>query len=250
MSNSSRITMITDMRSFLKMSFFLAVYILAACIPVSLHAVSFTSLSREERENLLINSLDRIYACPGDTIRLKVMTVSREFFFPMAGKPVDVSPAWNVEPSSGVLLDRQRNMVVIGRDVKDGTVFTVRATLHEGGTVLKNSVYVYTEDANPFIGNWKEKGGNIRELFIKPDRSFSVTVYPFEVYKDYWGHFTCDLKKQTIAFTIEGGNKKPADCDLSGFYRFRRDGGLELRGIYFGTIVPEDRRKQRYVFMK
>ncbi|NTW55863.1 MAG: hypothetical protein HGB20_02310 [Chlorobiaceae bacterium] len=242
--------MIPDLRYFLKMSFLQAVFILAPCIPVSLYAVTWASLSREEREDLLINSPGWIYACPGDTIRLKVMTVNRDFFFPMAGKPVDVSPAWNVAPSSGVQLDGQRNMIVIGRDVKDGTVFSVGATLREGVTVRENSVYVYTKEANPFIGNWKEEGGNIRELFIRPDRSFSVTVYPFEVYKDYWGHLTFDLKKKTIAFTIEGGNKKPADCDLSGFYRFRRDGGLELHGIYFGTIVPEDHRKQRYVFMK
>jgi hypothetical protein len=242
--------MIPDMRNFLKVLFLQAVFIPAACISVSLYAAPSASLSREGRENLLINTQGRIYACPGDTIRLKVVTVSREFFFPMAGKPVDVSPVWNVAPSSGVLLDGHRSMIVVGRDVKDGTVFTVRATLPDGGTVLENSMFVYTRVANPFIGNWKEEGGNIRELFIKPDRSFSVTVYPFEVYKDYWGHVTFDLKKKTIVFTIEGGNKKPSDCDLSGFYRFRKDGSLELRGIYFGTIVPEDRMKQRYVFMK
>ncbi|NTV99483.1 MAG: hypothetical protein HGA70_10020 [Chlorobiaceae bacterium] len=179
------------------------------------------------------------------------MTMNYRTIPPMPGIPVDVGAAWQVVPSSsGVTLDENRALLVVGREVKDGSLFTVSAQIAQRGKVRNNSLYVYTRQANPFAGNWREDGGNIGELYVYPDRRFSVTVHPFELYRDYWGHISYDLKNRRISFTIEGGNRIPADFDLEGAFRIRKDGALELNGIYFGTMDRTDSFKQRCLFRK
>jgi hypothetical protein len=103
---------------------------------------------------------------------------------------------------------------------------------------------------NPFSGYWRENDGEIQELVLSVDRTFSVTAHPFERYKDYWGHYSYDLKKRTISFLIDGGNKKPADFDLDGFFRFNKAGDLVLDSIFFGTLSPGDKVKHVYTFKK
>jgi hypothetical protein len=104
--------------------------------------------------------------------------------------------------------------------------------------------------SNPFVGFWREKGGAIQELVLSVDRTFSVTAHPFETYKDYWGHYSFDLKKRTIFFVMDGGNKKPADIDLDGFFRFNKAGDLVLDSISFGALFPEEKVKHVYTFKK
>ncbi|NTU97494.1 MAG: hypothetical protein HGA62_06755 [Chlorobiaceae bacterium] len=215
-----------------------------------LSGAAFSSLSKEQQNSLFINSLEQLHACPGDTVRLGIKAMNFHSIPPMAGIPVDIQATWQVWPVSGTAVDQQRALLVVSREVNDGTRFTIRAKISEKGVVKKNTLYIHTRERNPFAGNWREEGGNIGELYIHPDRRFSLTVHPFEVYRDYWGHVTYDLKKKTIAFTIEGGNKQPDDCDLKGTFRFLKDGSLSIRGIYFGTIVREDSFRRSYLFRK
>jgi hypothetical protein len=222
----------------------------ASGYPVILYGATFSSLSKEQRSSLFINSVEQLHACPGDTVNLRIMALNGTMFPPLSGIPIDLHATWQVSPASGTKVDQERSLLVVGREVKDGTLFTLSATIMEEGLVKNNALYVYTKEGNPFAGNWREEGGNIGELYIHPDRRFSLTVHPFEVYRDYWGHISYNLEKKTISFSIEGGNKKPEDCDLHGTFRFRKDGALSFSGIYFGTIVREDSFKRSYLFRK
>lgn len=163
---------------------------------------------------------------------------------------VDAPVRWEVSPRSGVVLNRVSGTLVIGRKVKDGTVYTISARLMNRSDIKPKKLYVYTRAGNPFAGYWRESGGDIRELVFSPDGTFSLTVHPFEVYKDYWGRYSYDLRKQSISFFIHGGNKKPEDADLNGFFRFDNAGDLVLDSIYFGTLFPGNAMKRSYTFKK
>jgi hypothetical protein len=107
-----------------------------------------------------------------------------------------------------------------------------------------------SKQRNPFTGFWRESEGEIQELVFSANRTFSVTVHPFETYKDYWGHYVYDLKKRTIVFVMDGGNRKPVDVDLDGFFTFNKAGDLVLEGIFFGTLFQGKREAHGYCFKK
>ncbi|WP_449258452.1 hypothetical protein [Chlorobium limicola] len=216
----------------------------------SCFGVSISSLTAEQRDALLINDFYPQYACPGDTLKLEIKAVTSPYFFPMAETSVDVRTEWQVVPETGITIDQKRGQLVVGRDVQDGTLFTISAKIRKKGNVRDNTLYVYTKKANPFAGYWEEEGGNIEELIIKPDRTFSVTAIPFEIRKDYWGTVSFDLQSGSITFTAEHGNTVPKDIDLNGSFRFDDEGRLVLEGIYFGTLIPGDSFKQKYIFKK
>ena len=106
------------------------------------------------------------------------------------------------------------------------------------------------KQSNPFSGFWRENGGAIQELVFSANRTFSVTAHPFETYKDYWGHYSYNLRKRTISFVMDGGNNKPADVDLDGVFRFNKAGDLVLESISFGTLFQGDHSKHVYTFKK
>ncbi len=64
------------------------------CLLLLCHAicfgVSFSSLTAEQRDALLINDFYPQYACPGDTLKLEIKAVTSPYFFPMAETAVDV----------------------------------------------------------------------------------------------------------------------------------------------------------------
>lgn len=216
----------------------------------SLYGVPYASLSDEQRKYLTINGFNRQYVCPGDTLELSIMAINFEMRPPSLLPVDDMRPEWQVTPETGISIDRKRGVLVVDPDVSDGTVYAISAKSPKKAAIEDNTIYVYRKEAIPFAGYWKEEGGNITEFIIHPDRTFSLTIIPFETYKDYWGHVTFDLGRKTIAFTVEDGNNKPADADLQGTFRLAEDGSLVLEGIYFGTIVQGDAYKQRYRFRK
>jgi len=215
-----------------------------------LYGVPYVSLSDEQRKYLTINGVNRQYVCPGDTLELGILAINFEMIPPSLLPVDDMQPEWQVRPETGISIDRKGKVLVVDHDVSDGTMYTISAKTSKKATIKDNTIFVYRKDAIPFAGHWKEEGGNISEFIIHPDRSFSLTIIPFETYKDYWGHVSFDPDRKTIAFIIEGGNKNPADADLQGMFRLEEDGSLVLEGIYFGTIIEGDRYKQKYRFRK
>jgi hypothetical protein len=90
----------------------------------------------------------------------------------------------------------------------------------------------------PECGEVVEPLDPIGELVFDADGTFSVTWFPFEVYKDYWGSYTFDLATGAISLAIEGGNWIPPDFLLlkERHPRFRVEGGvLFLDGLWLGT---------------
>jgi len=213
-------------------------------------SVPLSSLSPVQLEELRINSIGPLKACPGDTVRLKIRAWNNDITPPMLDIDVDAPVRWEVSPGSGIVLNRASGTFVIDRNVKDGAVYTISARLRSRSVVKPNRLYVYTRSGNPFSGSWRENGGDIQELVFSADGTFSVTAHPFEVYKDYWGRYSYDLSRQVISFVMVGGNKKPDDVDLQGFFRFDNAGDLVLESICFGTLFPGEIVKSSYIFKR
>jgi len=75
----------------------------------------------------------------------------------------------------------------------------------------------------------------IEELVFDADGTFTVTWFPFEVYKDYWGPYTYDLETGSIHLTALDGNYIPPDF-LSLAATFKSDGRrLTLQGVSLGS---------------
>jgi hypothetical protein len=107
------------------------------------------------------------------------------------------------------------------------------------------------------VGVWHEENPSdttINELIFRDDGTFSVTIIPFEVYKDYWGTYTIDPKKHEIHLTITGGNNTPKDAKVARFhYRGDSKNRLILSDGYFGTFTIAGKTnsvKYRYIFVR
>jgi hypothetical protein len=82
---------------------------------------------------------------------------------------------------------------------------------------------------------------HIEELEFRADGTFSVTWVPFEIYKDYWGAYSYDLKQGTIKFVVEHGNYVPSDIDGNGTFEISQSGQLTLKDIWLGSKKSEDK---------
>jgi hypothetical protein len=117
-------------------------------------------------------------------------------------------------------------------------------------TELSTTVRVASERRNPLVGLWRQSGWTfctpvsqlsaeqmdppIEELWFKGDGTFTVTWFPFESYKDYWGHYSYDQSSGRIELVIEHGNYVPPDFVSKGTVRV--DGQqLTLEGVRLGT---------------
>ena len=74
----------------------------------------------------------------------------------------------------------------------------------------------------------------IGELVFDADGGFSVTWVPFEVYHDYRGTFTTDVRAGAIELKRGQGNFTPSDFDGHGSFEVNGD-VLVLRDVWFGT---------------
>ncbi len=159
---------------------------------------------------------------------------------------------WSVTPEKGAKID-QAGLLTIDANAVNGAIFTVTAAVtikeewqKEGYTATETQkVLVFEPKVNPLVGIWRqaratpcngqaEEDRGIRELEFRADGGYSVTLDPFEVYKDYWGKFAFDLKAGTIKFTADGGNRVPTELDLEGGFRLA-DKVLTLDGISLWT---------------
>lgn len=187
---------------------------------------------------------------PGNTTRL----VLGVFDYEVCGTgfrcfvPVAADATWSVTPADGARIDPATGVLSIDATTPNGSLFTTRAEIEGGLHVVERRIHVFTPEANPLIGFWREEAQlacesgtevapamPIQELIFDPDGSFAVTWVPFESYKDYWGTYTFDLATGMLQLTITGGNTIPPDVDGEG--RFARDatGALILTDLWLGT---------------
>lgn len=186
-----------------------------------------------------------IQARPGDALELYVARMVCCVFWEEVEQPF----MWSVEPSGAATIDGAGRLVV-GADVASGTILTVSA-MPESGPPLAATIYVYTLEANPFVGQWMEEmqfdcqtgaevvpATPIRELVFFADNTFQVTWFPFEAYVDYTGRYFFDLAAGTLTISAEYLNYLPDDLDGDGTFSLDEQGRLVLSDIWLGTPPP------------
>lgn len=162
--------------------------------------------------------------------------------------PVAASATWSITPADGARIDPATGILSIDPTTPSGSVFTVRAEVEGGRHVVETQVHVYTSEANPLIGFWREEAqlscGNgaevaparpIEELVFNSDGTFAVTWTPFESYQDYWGTYAFDLSQGTLELAVTGGNTIPPDVDGHGEFSVDAAGRLILTELWLGT---------------
>lgn len=162
-------------------------------------------------------------------------------------EPVEACETWRIEPVTPGVSVGEDGRVTVADGVPPGTEFRVVATLGDGTEREAGAVVdVYDPAAHPFTGGWWSEvsyrcgdgavvENPIGEVWFCGPR-YSVTFFPFEVYKDYWGQYTYAPGSGRIRFEVAGGNQVPADdADLSGVVLQPSDDVLVLEGLSFGS---------------
>jgi hypothetical protein len=187
---------------------------------------------------------DTLALQPGQTWEFSPGTVECCYVF----EPVNACATWSVSPTDGATIDPKTGVFTVDPETPSGAVFTVTADVENGRRLVSADVHVYTPEANPLFGTWGEEAQftcetgeevvpeeRIGELAFGADGTFSVTWFPFEIYKDYWGTYTFDLNQGTIELTASGGNYVPEGLDGSGSWFIDEEGRLVLRDIWLGA---------------
>ena len=212
-----------------------------------------TALDEATLDKLTL-SLERSMALqPGRTHQFALYTFECCVFL----EPVKARVSWSVEPKVGGHIDPQSGLFMVDKSTPNGSVFTVSANVENGRKILTTKVHIFTPEANPLVGRWREKAQtrcdveevtvpdlHIEELEFRADGTFSVTWVPFEIYKDYWGAYSYDLKQGTIKFVVEGGNYVPSDIDGNGTFEISQSGQLTLKNIWLGSKNSEHKKSE------
>jgi hypothetical protein len=213
-------------------------------LPLGLGGGCRGQLDEETLSRLSLVMGDSLQLQPGETWELSPGVVECCYVF----EPVDACATWSVSPSDGASIDAETGVFTVDPTTPSGTVFTVTADVENGRRLVSAEVYVYTPEANPLVGVWREEAQfacgsdeeivpeeRIGELVFGADESFSVTWYPFEIYKDYWGTYTFDRYQGTLELTGAYGNYVPDDLDGSGSWAIDEQGRLILKDLWLGS---------------
>lgn len=206
------------------------------------------SLTEKQLSDLRIHSSRSIQLSPGDTTLLKVKAWTKSY--PPFLEDVAANAEWFITPNNGINLDRHTGELIVYKTAKPGAEFVITSVLQIGNQSreIQNTLHIYTQTSNPFVGTWADTRNEINELVFRADGTYSVTALPFESYRDYWGVYYFDTEEKIIQFEVTGGNNIPRDKELKGFYRFTNNDVLVLDDIYFGTIIENFKHRNRYTF--
>ncbi len=184
---------------------------------------------------------------PGAEQQLKVGIIECCYVF----TPIKTRVVWSIEPSQGVTIDPESGLLTLDSAVEHGAQFVVTANIEKGRKLLEKKIFVFTEEGNPFAGNWREKAqiscqdGSeyepeepIGEVTFNAAGKMSVTWHPFEIYHDYWATYNYDLKLGSIEISEFDGGYIPPEMDPSGYFEFDTNGDLILKDIWLGA--PRD----------
>jgi hypothetical protein len=162
---------------------------------------------------------------------------------------VDACATWSVSPAELATIGRYTGQLEILDGAGHGDVVTVTADVEDGRGQVDIDVHVYTPEANPLFGIWREAAqlscadgeevaydDRINELLFRADGTFHVTWYPFELYVDYWGRYAYDLEDGALSLEVTGGNHVPEDIDGAGRFRLDEAGRLVLEDLWLGRF--------------
>lgn len=164
--------------------------------------------------------------------------------------PVDVNATWSLVPAGADHIDPTSGVLSIDAGTPSGSELTARAEVDGGQAIVETEVTVYTPEANPLIGFWREEAQRpcdngpeivpaqaIEELIFYANGNFSVTWVPFESYQDYWGTYVLDRTRGTLELVIAGGNSIPSDANPEGRFALDATGQLILTELWLGNPI-------------
>ncbi len=204
-------------------------------------------MTPEQRAKIYLREFD---ARPGETIKpsLLILGVMRGLpnFIPATAA---CSAKWSVQPRSGATLNAATGELRIASDVPYEHVYTLTAIVEGVAKPLTTKVRIFTNEGNPLVGRWREKGGQeISVLRFYADGRFEVVYRPLETRVDYWGTYTQDPERGTLDLKVSRGNTIPPDMIRKGTFKVD-EGVLTLEGIYLGTFRGKAQPK-KHVFVK
>lgn len=207
---------------------------------------SCSSLDDAMLAELTISIAPNLALKPGDSKDLDLGNV--ECCYAFNTLDIDACTHWSVEPSDKASIDPMSGMLRVSASAQPGDKLTVTADVAGGRKVVTIDVYVYTPEANPLFGIWREDvelacadGAEIKpehainELLFRADGTINVTWNPFELYIDYWGTYAFDKSAGTLDIRATGGNYVPEDIDGNGTFSINADGALVLDEMWLGS---------------
>lgn len=154
--------------------------------------------------------------------------------------PRELLTGWTASPAGQISLARGGGSFTVSPTATPGTDVTISASFC-GQRDITRTIRIVGKDEPVITGLWREESKQctgetpqkpVNELEIKDIGEYSITYYPFESYRDYWGKIAFDAKAGTLAMTIDSGNSVPADAKLSGKASLTPDGKLILDGFF------------------
>lgn len=160
----------------------------------------------------------------------------------------DVCAAFSVTPAGAATIDPETGVLAIPASTPSGTTLHVTADVQDGERLIELDVSVYTDEAMPQVGIWRERSvvscdddstmdpvDPIQEIVFWADGTYSVTWQPFEIYRDYMGSAVFDSVDDSVSLTVSGGNIVPASFDGEGAFELFDVNTMRLNGVWLGS---------------
>lgn len=171
--------------------------------------------------------------------------------------PPEFISNWKASPAGQVKVSTNGAKLSVLPTAKPGANVTISASFC-GKREISRTIRIVGKDEPVITGLWREQSKSctgetprdpVNELEIKDIGEFSITYFPFESYRDFWGKAEFDYAAGTLAMTTTGGNRVPSNAKLSGKATLTPDGKLVLDGFFLSQ--PETTGGEcRYVFAK
>jgi hypothetical protein len=154
--------------------------------------------------------------------------------------PAELLTGWKATPAGQVNLARDGSKLTVLPTAMPGTDVTISASFC-GKRDITRIIRIVGKDEPVLTGAWREQSkactgetpqDPVNELEFKDTGDFSITYFPFESYRDYWGKAEFDAKSGALAMTTTGGNRVPGSADLSGTVTLKDGKTLILEGFF------------------
>lgn len=201
------------------------------------------SLDQATIDSLYITGDSEVGLKPGESVTLRLARFECCVF----DRVVDACTQWSIEPQGWATID-SLGVLMIDPAATAGSKIMVSGNIENGVRIVKKSIYIYTEEDSPLVGNWIEEAQLLctdgsdyvpeilmGSLVFRADGTFNATWTPFEVYKDYWGDYSTDVVSGKLILDASGGNYIPPDIDGSGASIIDDQGRLVLKDIWLGS---------------
>src|SRR5258708_14842246 len=109
-------------------------------------------LSSWALDNAVIGPESPIHLTPGSSYTAQVMYPNPDG--PLS--PLKTQVEWSLEsPVKGITIDRRSGQIDIAKDTPNGISAKIIARIEGGRRVLKTSLFIFTRESNPFVGEWR-----------------------------------------------------------------------------------------------